>query len=173
MNSFQLDECFNDRRLADRCNQEKKCLVRRWPEARSGEDDDVWFPALLTADAPILTTDFVIALEESNRKALPFPNTGIIVVRPDQPRPGFGSKDASAVIDKVKAIFPDWSATDWSSAYVEFTETGAYVCDFEDEALSVGEHIPYSAASFAEKLLNALAKAKTMGYSRANLIDRN
>jgi hypothetical protein len=169
---FQQDECFNDRRLPNRCNPAGKCIVRKWPEEREGQRDDVWLPELLRADAPILTTDFAIVLEEQNRRAVPIPNTGIIVPKPESRRGKFfGSREAMEIIELFKKAYGDWHLIDWSNVYIELGETGVYICDFYDKTLTAGERIEYADQAFALRVNRSIATAKKFGYSRRMIED--
>lgn len=161
MSFFQLDECSNDKRVANRCNAGGKSQVRRWPENLKGVSDHVWFPDVLTRNAPVLTIDFTIVLEEQNRKAIPQNNSGIIVVKPEFPTRGFSMKLATPIIETFKSYYPDWHSTDWSNVYLELNEVSAYVCDFKDESLSNGTRVRYDEEGFVEKLMAATTKAKS------------
>jgi hypothetical protein len=160
MKPFQLDQCANDRRLAGRCNAGGQCSVRRWPSELEGVEDHLWLPDMLTRDAPVLTWDFTIVFDGPNRQAIPTQNTGLIIIKPDRPTPGFGSKLAAPIIEKFKAAFPEWHETDWSNVYVEITETSVYVSNFLSESLSDGEMARLNDERFVEKLKAAIAKAK-------------
>jgi hypothetical protein len=134
--------------------------MERFPPSLRGKKDFEWFPILLANDAPILTTDFRIALQPDNRQAIPARNSGIIVIRPKIPESGFGSKRAIPLIDKFKQAFPEWSNLDWSDAYVEITDVDVYVRSFTDQHQISGETVSYDNENFTVRLIEAVVKAQ-------------
>jgi len=139
--TFQLDESFDMKKFAERCSTEGRCKMERFPPSLRGKKDFEWFPILLAHDAPILTTDFQIALHPDNRQAIPARNSGIIVIKPKIAESGFGSKRAIPLIDKFKLAFPEWSNLNWSDAYVEITDVDVYVRSFVDLHQISGETV--------------------------------
>jgi hypothetical protein len=133
--------------------------MERFPPNLRGKKDFEWFPILLANDAPILTTDFRIALHPDNRRAIPARNSGIIVIKPKIPVSGFGSKRAIPLIDKFKHAFPEWSTLNWSDAYVEITDVDVCVRSFVDHQIN-GEIVSYDNEDFTVRLIKAVAKAQ-------------
>ncbi len=159
MTTFQLDESFDMKKFAERCSTEGHCKMERFPPSLKGKRDFEWFPILLVNEAPILTTDFRIAINSDNRRAIPSRNSGIIVIKPKIPINGFGSKRAIPIIDKFKQAFPEWSTLNWSDAYVEITDVDVYVRSFVDQ-YQIGEIISYENENFTVRLTKAVAKAQ-------------
>jgi hypothetical protein len=158
--TFQLDESFDMRKFAKRCSTEGRCKMERFPPNLRGKKDFEWLPILLANDAPILTTDFGIAIHADNRQAIPSRNSGIIVVKPKIPESGFGSKRAIPLIDKFKLAFPEWSNLNWSDTYVEITDVDVYVRSFVDPHQKSGETVSYDNEDFTVRLIKAVAKAQ-------------
>ena len=160
MTTFQLDESFDMRKFAERCSVEGRCKMERFPPSLRGKKDFEWFPILLANDAPILTTDFRIALLPDNRQAIPARNSGIIVIKPKIPESGFGSKRAIPLIDKFKLAFPEWSNLNWANAYVEITDVDMYVRSFVDQHQISGETVSYDNVNFTVRLTTAVAEVQ-------------
>jgi hypothetical protein len=157
---FQLDESCSAKHLIRSCTSEAKCDVRPFPNELRGKKDWEWFPVLLATDAPIVSTDFTIAFEEQNIRAIPSPASGILVVRPKYPTSGFGSKQASPILSAFKAVFPPWSEIDWSDTYVEITEVDVTVRNLARAAEGDGHTIQISDPDLVPKLQDTIAAAR-------------
>lgn len=152
-----MDECFNDRRLADACNSEGRCKVLRYPRRLKQQQDPSMLPELLAKEAPLLTTDFTIV--EDNAEFIPEPNSGVIVVRSRFPHRPFTSKMAAANLGRLKERFPVWPDIDWSGIYLEIDEEEVLI-----DTLTRGARksivIPLNAKDFAKHLSEKLDFAK-------------
>lgn len=154
---FQLDESCNAAHIRRLCEQEGLCTVRSFPERWKGTKDWQWFPTLLAADAPIVSTDFTIAFEEENIRAMPTPASGILVVRPKHPTKGFGSRQAAPQMAAFKVVFPAWAQTDWSDLYVEITEVDVTVRNLAIASMTSGTTVAFDEEDFVNKVLAAIA----------------
>jgi hypothetical protein len=151
MTSFQLDECFNDKRLAKACNSERRCKVLRYPRRLKKQKDPKVLADLLARNSPLLTTDFTIL--DDNTVHIPQPNSGMIVVRSRYPRRPFTSKSAAANLLLLKERFSAWSEIDWSGIYVEIDEEEIMVCPLEGDSDRQSFLIRFDEQDF-EALLN-------------------
>jgi hypothetical protein len=154
MKYFQLDECFNDKRLAETCNAEGRCIVRRFPRRRKEQKDPIVLPDLLTKDAPLLTTDFTIA--DDHRNAIPEWNSGLIVVRSRNSRKPFTSKSAGANLARLKHKFPSWAETDWSGIYLEVDEKAVFLSQLG--RVQGGRWINFDRDDFSEAMATELGR---------------
>lgn len=153
MKAYQLDENLNDKRLADGCNSEGKCTVRRYPGRLRGEKDPVMLPELLSKDAPLLTRDFPIVHEHKNY--IPKLHSGVIVVRTKNTNRAFTTKIAMKNIETLKERFPPWAETNWTGVYLEIDEEGIYVGDLHD-LYSSGRSIRFDTAKFESEMREAI-----------------
>jgi hypothetical protein len=159
MTIFQLDENINDDEFAEKCNREKLCDVYRFPRRLKGQKDDVVLPDLLTKGAPLVTKDFRIANE--NSKVIPTDNSGLIVVRTNNPQRSFTVKAAIANIARFKEKFPRWSDYDWSGIYLEIVEDEVYVETLNSSVdLARGHAVRFAEDNFANELLRRLGLLK-------------
>jgi hypothetical protein len=166
VNSFQLDESCSSKRLIRTCEKTGDCIVRPLPQAFRGKKDWQWFPKLLSANSPIVTTDFNVAFEERNVRAMPNPASGILVIRPKRPRRGFGAKAAMPILAAFKAQFSSWSVTDWSNVYAEITEVDVNIRNLADAAKTEGDTIEFTDPDFASRLQGSIAAAQNARYAR-------
>jgi hypothetical protein len=120
MKAFQLDECFNGRSFAAGCNSNGLCRVLRMPKSLLGTKDPKLLPTIMTRGAPLLTVDRCMVEEHIDH--IPTPHAGFIVVKTaDTTRPLKQDK-AIAIIEKFKALYPEWNTTDWSDKCLEIDE---------------------------------------------------
>jgi len=154
---FQLDECFNDKRLAESCNLSGRCLVRRFPSRLKQLKDPVILPDLLAKDAPLLTTDFRIVYE--HRDVIPEINSGLIVVRSRHSQKPFTSKSATINLARLKQRFPAWAETDWSGIYLEIDEEMVFLS--QPKRIPEGRLIRFDQADFEEVLKTGLNELRT------------
>jgi hypothetical protein len=153
MNTFQLDENLNDKNLADKCNSEKLCVVKRFPNRLKGAKDDVVLPDLLTKEAPFVTRDFPIVSE--HRDQVPRSHSGIIVVRSKIPSRPFTTQSAARNLAKFKNKFPSWSTADWKQIYIEIDEDEIFITKVH-ESNDVSFTIALGTADFSSQLQNAM-----------------
>ena len=72
MTIFQLDQCLNDKTLADACNAQGMCTVYRYPRRLTGQFDEVMLPVVFSRNTTLLTTDRTII--EDNESSIVAPN---------------------------------------------------------------------------------------------------
>jgi hypothetical protein len=156
MKCFQLDECFNDRRLAEGCNSERQCFVRRFPNRLKQEKDHIILPDLLGKDAPLLTTDFTIV--DDHLSDIPEVNSGLIVIRSRNSKKPFTSKAASINLARLKQKFLAWSETDWSGIYLEIDEEAVFLS--QPKRVPEGRWISFDRTDFGETLTAELNQLK-------------
>lgn len=165
MKSFQLDECFNDKRLADACNAEGRCTVRRFPRRLKEKKDPVILPDLLAKDAPVVTIDFTIVPD--NAAHIPNVNSGLIVVRSKNSRKPFTSKSAAMNMSRLKQRFPAWSEIDWSGVYIEIDEEELFISELKkDMAGDHGMSIKLDVPRFSDTVMEMLDKIKNSVHRR-------
>jgi hypothetical protein len=148
--SFQLDENANHRGLADTCNADGKCLVKRLPSRLVNQKDPIVLNDLLNKDATLLTMDFNIVREHPD--CIPFQNPGVIVIRA---RPNSANR-LMAMLNKFKTKCPNWPSFQWDQIYFEIHEAAVYVSGLTDAKIDNGKLIPYSTSDFETTLTEAL-----------------
>jgi hypothetical protein len=154
MNAFQLDECLNDKRLADLCNAEGHCVVRRFPRRLREQKDFVVLPDLLAKDAPLVTIDFPIV--DENKRHIPEVNAGLIIVRTRNVQRPFTAKSATQNMQRFKQKFPDWAEADWSGIHLEIDEYEIYIGQLGALQANHGHVIRLDRENFAEELRSKL-----------------
>lgn len=154
---FQLDESCSAKHLIRKCRAEGECEVRDFPFRNEGKKDWEWIPILLKADAPIVTTDFTIALEDRNIRVVPQHSSGLLVIMPKRRRSGFGSHEAVPILSNFKLKFPEWNKISWRSVYAEITEVDVNVRDLTLAHKTSGNTIEMSDAEFSSKLQAAIS----------------
>jgi hypothetical protein len=134
---FQLDQCINDKSLADACNSRGMCTVYRYPRRLHGQLDEVMLPEIFTRNNPLLTTDRQIV--EQNQQCIVVPNPGIIVIRNKKPLPFMTAGRARSIIEGFKTNVPSWLTINWSMIYIEVNDEGEiYVCPLVSADISQG-----------------------------------
>ena len=154
MRSFQLDQNSNHKQLANQCNAEGRCFVRRLPTELVDEDDGVILPALLAKEATLLTMDFRIV--EDNPGCIPPQNPGIVVVLA---RPNTADL-MKRMLARFKSECPEWPDFNWSQIYAEIDEREIYVSKLVDGNTEAGTAIPFGVPGFAGLLADAIAALK-------------
>jgi hypothetical protein len=154
MLSFQLDQCSNNGKFADKCNSEKHCIVRRFPKRLMDFDDSIVLADLLARDGCFLTMDFMIVHE--NPAHIPPENPGIIVVRAVPNK----SSIMERLIARFKRLFPRWASTDWSKIYLEIEESGIYLARLVDGNINGGRTVSFDSDDFSGRLQSALAQMR-------------
>lgn len=151
MTIFQLDQCLNDKTLADACNAQGMCTVYRYPRRLTGQFDEVMLPVVFSRNTTLLTTDRTII--EDNESSIVAPNPGIIVVKNKKPRPFMTADRARAIIAKFKTNVPSWPTIDWSMVYIEIDDEGeAYVCPLINSDITKGHPFNISNAKIDVEL---------------------
>jgi hypothetical protein len=141
---FQLDQCLNDKTLADICNSQGMCTVYRYPRRPTDQLDEVMLPAVFSRNTTLLTTDRTII--EDNESSIAAPNPGVIVVKNKKPRPFMTADRAGAIIAEFKRKVPSWPTIDWSMIYIEIDDEGeAYVCPLVSGDITKGQ--PFNISS--------------------------
>jgi hypothetical protein len=144
--TFQLDECLNDARLANTCNSEGRCVIRRFPRRLKGHKDPVMLPDLLSKDAPLLTTDFTIVDDHTTH--IPEINSGLIVIRSRNSQRPFTSRSASQNLARLKQKFPAWADTNWAGLYLEIDEEAVFLARLKHSAVPERRRINFDQQDF-------------------------
>src|SRR5271154_1612318 len=86
MNTFQLDECLNDKRFQADCEAGGLAKVYRYPRALRGQEDSVVLSTLLRRPNPLLTKDR--DMPDQHVSSIPETHPGLVVIAnaPDVPQ---------------------------------------------------------------------------------------
>lgn len=138
--TFQLDECFDNKDLAETCNAEQKCVVDRCPA--KGVPDEGVLADVFARQVTLLTIDRTIV--DDHPTSIVMPNSGIIVIRNKRPLPFMTIPRAKKMIATCKGNIPSWPSIDWSMIYVEIDEEEIYICSLIDADITKGRPFPIS-----------------------------
>jgi hypothetical protein len=157
MKPYQLDECLNFGRLAEDCNSEGRCKVRRFPRGLKGQKDAV---------APVLTADFRIIYQHGEH--VPEINSGLIVVRSSNSRKPFTRRSVSMNLARLKRKFPQWAETNWSGIYLEVDEEAVFLAPLRRYQVPDGPRINFDQNNFDEVFTAELSRLqrKIVGPNR-------
>jgi hypothetical protein len=144
--TFQFDECFNDKRIVDKCNADRLCEVLPYPRALKGKKDHEMLPIILNQPTPLVTKDFRIL--DQNKRSIPSRHPGVIVLKSQKASDTFTTSDAAKNLAKFKSRFASWHTTDWRDLFLEIDEVcvcifnviddyaSAIIIEFSDEDFS-------------------------------------
>jgi hypothetical protein len=133
--TFQLDECFDNKDLAEACNAEQKCVVDRCPA--KGVPDEGVLADVFARQVTLLTIDRTIV--DDHPTSIVSPNSGIVVIRNKRPLPFMTIPRAKRIIATCKRNIPSWPLIDWSMIYVEIDEEEIYLCPLIDADITKGQ----------------------------------
>jgi hypothetical protein len=154
MTIFQLDQCLNDRRLADRCNRASQGQAQafRFPNRLHDAPDPVVLAALLPRGNPFISTDR--AMPEEHACHIHNPHAGIVIIchSPDEPRT-MTSALAAAILARFKTAVPCWHSLPLANSIMFLTEIDVEVCHVGAGKLVQGRHLPYTDTTWAEKMV--------------------
>jgi hypothetical protein len=128
MNSFQLDECMDCKRLVRACTNQGLAKVIRFPASLKTKDarkerkqkDQTILPYFLMREPPFVTSDKPII--EDNLLFIPPVHCGVIIISNAKPSPETTFVDMQAILEKFKTRFPQWHAVNWRNSIVEITQ---------------------------------------------------
>lgn len=155
MTDFQLDQNLNARRMADACNAEGLCTLRRLPKRLINKTDDIVLRDLLGRDATLITADRRIV--DENPSDIPPRNPGVVVVRLKVATRTLTARLADEMIRRFKDSFPEWHRTDWSRLFLEITDQDIYIARLASSDTSGGRTLRFDEPDFAAELSQTIA----------------
>jgi hypothetical protein len=158
---FQLDECNNQKSLAEACNRKGLCKVLRFPlSTMEGTKDPQMLPIILGRGRTLFTTDRRII--EQNIEHVPKDHPGIIIVKSAQPRPTLTMTIVSGIVEAFKAAFPAWNTADWSMKCLELTQIEAILSVVRTSEIRTLGSISLTSPRFADFLNDYLRQADSI-----------
>ncbi|HUY35558.1 MAG TPA: hypothetical protein VMV69_22635 [Pirellulales bacterium] len=134
MKAVQLDKNTNDRRLAQRCNQEGLVSCFRLPRRLAEADDDALLASCIETGRLLLTFDRRIAEDHTTALAAGFPGVMILALE-DTARHTITTKSAATLLATFKTEFPRWHDVPWLNSVVELQARFVSVWRVEKGAL--------------------------------------
>jgi hypothetical protein len=156
VNSFVVDENFDDKRVIRACDAEGRCQVRRCPPHLKGKKDYEVLPELLSGTATLVTLDATIV--EENIQHIPNENPGIVVIRLLRPSQAMTTTLASRLLKEFKTRCPSWADMDLAGVCLEITETDLFVSRLRDREPGERIIVPYVSARFNAEAAAAIQK---------------
>jgi hypothetical protein len=154
MITFQLDQCFNDRRLAERCNAEAegRAQVFRYPRRLFGVLDPDVLADLIPRGNPLVTTDR--AMPGKHAAYIVEPHPGIVVVcYSSHEVKTITTSRAAAILVRLKEAVPGWYQLPVANSVLFITEVDVEVCRVEFGTLMRGRSLPYTDPNWTAQLI--------------------
>src|SRR4051812_13725426 len=158
MITFQFDQCSNDKKLAQDCNNEGLCKAWRFPKRLVDALDPDVLPDLLGKSNPLFTTDHDIARKHT--AFIPDHNPGMVILTNKE------SGDlrtmttiiARQILRNFKKIFPQWHQAVLSNSIIEISAAHVEVCHVETGKLVRDEFILFADADWSVRLQDTLLR---------------
>ncbi len=121
---YQLDECADFKRLAERCAAEGLVDLRRCPKKLKRKEDPEVLDAILGSNSTLLTTDRTIHCEHNRH--IPDAHPGILIIASLAPWT-LRARDVERILRQFKSAFPNWHTITIRNSVVEITERYAEI----------------------------------------------
>ncbi len=157
MKAVQLDKNTNDRRLAERCNQEGLASCVRLPRRLSEADDNVLLAFCIQTQRLLLTFDRKIAVDHVGALVAGFPGILILALE-DNARHTITTRSAVGLLGAFKTDFPGWHDVSWLNSVVELQPRFVSVWRIEEGDLLKTGLFDRERTGWQEALLPILAR---------------
>ena len=157
MTTIQLDECINNKKLAEDCNSEGLVTTRRFPGNMVGRSvkDPEMLKAFMGGPAPLLTTD--TRLPTAHSVHIPNRHPGIVVLKHDGPD-SMTIKIARDILVNIKNLIHDWNNMTFSNSIVEISESKIRVSRVVDGTLIQDPNIEFTDQDWRTEMLDTVAR---------------
>ena len=130
MNTFQFDQCFNDKKVIKACTDEGLANALRLPRDLHDKSDPELLGTLMKSANPLVTLDRALPAEHA--ASIPSANPGIVVVNysRDVPRT-ITTREAARILRQFKDRLSNWNELSLQNSILEITEKSVEIWHIE------------------------------------------